>query len=407
MQYRINGRSGDELSVLGFGCMRLPERNGRIDRRRAESQILSAIDRGVNYVDTAYPYHRGAAEPFLGSILTGRRKDLYLATKLPPAAVHKREDMSSVISNQLNRLNTDYIDYYMLHGINGISWEKLRKLDVLAFLDGARADGRIRQAGFSFHGDLSDFKAIIDAYDWDFCQIQYNYLDEENQAGTEGLEYAASRAIPVFVMEPLRGGMLGGRMPERILAMIRDFHIQRSPAEWALRWILNRPEVNLVLSGMNVEEHLDENIEVSTNSPAGCMSRQELEFISAVRDRFFEGLEIGCTGCRYCVPCPAEVDIPYCFEIYNRVKFFGEKKLFDNYFRYYHHLEYGVRSDGGHFASRCTQCGRCVPKCPQGIDIPAKLTKVAGEMETVLLRRVLVPFFSYFMKRAGRHASGN
>ncbi|MBN1646895.1 MAG: aldo/keto reductase [Spirochaetales bacterium] len=400
MQYRKNRKSGDNISVLGYGCMRLPEKNGRIDGKRAETQIFSAIDRGVNYIDTAFPYHRGASEPFLGSILNGRRKDIYLATKLPPAAIHKKEDMESVIGRQLEKLKTDYIDYYMLHGINGIYWNKFRELDVLAFLEKKKDTGVIRQAGFSFHGDLPDFKQIADAYDWDFCQIQYNYLDEKNQAGTEGLEYAAAKGIPVFIMEPLRGGMLGGRMPKQILDMFSDFHIKRNPAEWAMRWILNRPEVNLVLSGMNIEEHIDENIKVSSESTAGCMSMEELDFISRVRDSFFEGLEIGCTGCRYCVPCPQKVDIPFCFEIYNRVKFFGEKKMFDNYFRYHHHLNFGNKGGNQFYASKCTQCGKCIPKCPQGIDIPAKLQKVAKEMETVMFKRVLVPFFRLFMGRA-------
>lgn len=249
MQYRKVPKNGDQLSALGFGAMRLPTRMGRIDEERATKQIRDAIDKGVNYVDTAVPYHGGESERFLGRVLQdGYREKVKLATKLPPQSVNTREDMDRILDIQLKKLKTDHIDYYLLHGLEANQWKKLFDLGVLEFLDKAKASGKIRNAGFSFHGDRRTFKEIIDAYDWTFCQIQYNFLDETTQAGTEGLQYAASKNIAVMVMEPLRGGMLAANLPAEVKQVYARSPVKRTAAEWGLRWVWNHPEVTVVLS---------------------------------------------------------------------------------------------------------------------------------------------------------------
>ena len=264
MLYRTMGKTGDRLSILGYGTMRLPEKNGRIDEARAARQIRHAIDSGVNFVDTAFPYHLGGSEPFLGRALAdGYRERVKLCTKLPPWSVRTRGDMDAILNSQLKRLRTGHIDYYLVHSLDGTNWKKMLKLGVLSFLDQAKEDGRIIHAGFSFHGDIASFKKIVDAYDWDVCLIQYNYLDEHNQAGTEGMRYAAEKGMGVMVMEPLRGGNLSKRPPRRIQEIWDGAPVRRSPAEWALRWVWNHPEVTLLLSGMNDEAHIAENLRIA------------------------------------------------------------------------------------------------------------------------------------------------
>ena len=258
MLYRKIQKSGDELSILGFGCMRLPlKEDGTIDEERARKQVHYAIDNGVNYVDTAWPYHMGNSEPFLGRALAdGYREKVKLATKLPSWMVESREDMDKFLNAQLEKLNTDHIDYYLIHSLVGSLWDRVEKLGVADFLDKAKADGRIINAGFSFHGSGEDFRRIVDGYDWDFCQIQYNFLDEKNQAGTKGLEYAASKGLGVIIMEPLRGGNLARMVPPAIEEIWDEAKEKHTPAEWALRWVWNHPEVTVVLSGMNEETTL-------------------------------------------------------------------------------------------------------------------------------------------------------
>jgi hypothetical protein len=249
-------KTGDKLSILGFGAMRLPQLNGKIDEERSTRQIRNSIDQGVNYIDTAWPYHGGASEPFLGRALgDGYREKIKLATKLPQWAVRSREDMDFYLNQQLEKLQTDHIDYYLIHSLDGPCWERIKEFGVADFLDKAKQDGRIVNAGFSFHGNREDFKGIVDGYDWDFCQIQYNYLDDKRQAGREGLEYAASKGLGVIVMEPLRGGNLAADPPTEVQAIWQEADVKRTPVEWALRWIWNQPEVTVVLSGMNEESH--------------------------------------------------------------------------------------------------------------------------------------------------------
>ncbi len=265
MLYRKMPKNGDELSVLGFGCMRLPvKEDGTIDESRAMSQVRYTIDHGVNYIDTAWPYHMGESEPFVGRTLAdGYREKVKLATKLPSWLIASREDMDRYLNAQLERLRTDHIDYYLVHGLAGEVWDKLEALGVTDFLDKAKADGRIINAGFSFHGSIEDFKRIVDAYPWTFCQIQYNFMDENHQAGTEGLKYAASKDLGVIVMEPLLGGNLASPIPSEVEEIWNEAAVKRTPVEWALRWVWNHSEVTVVLSGMNEESQVEENLKIA------------------------------------------------------------------------------------------------------------------------------------------------
>ena len=277
MLYRRMPKNGDMLSILGFGCMRLPMKEGRIDEARAIAQIRHAIDSGVNYVDTAWPYHGGMSEPLLGKALAGGyREKVKVATKLPSWLIKTPADMDRYLSAQLEKLGTDRIDYYLVHSLNGPAWDALETLGVTAFLDRAKADGRIVNAGFSFHGLSEDFIRIVDAYPWDFCQIQYNFLDREYQAGLKGLTYAASKNLGVIVMEPLRGGNLGAAPPPEIQEIWDTAETKRSPVSWALTWVWNHPEVTVVLSGMNEEAHIDENLAAAENARPGSSPGRSL-----------------------------------------------------------------------------------------------------------------------------------
>jgi predicted aldo/keto reductase-like oxidoreductase len=382
MLYRTMESTGDELSILGFGCMRLPQKRGRIDEERATRQIRHAIDRGVNYIDTAVPYHLGTSEPFVGRALSaGYRDRVKLATKLPPWMTKTREDMDRILGSQLEKLRTDHIDYYLLHALDGKSWAKMRDLGALDFLDRAKADGRIVNAGFSFHGDLPAFKEIVDAYGWAFCQIQYNILDERLQAGTEGLEYAAERGLGVIAMEPLRGGMLARDVPAEVGAIWDEAPARRTPAEWALRWIWNHPAVHVVLSGMNDDGHIDENIRVAGEALPGSLTEAELDLARRAAEAYRELMKADCTGCRYCLPCPAGVAIPACFQVLNAKHAFKDRRPRRSYAMFVG----GVFGGGPAYASLCRDCGECVPRCPQRLPIPDLLRDVATEFEGPLL----------------------
>ena len=381
MQYRKMPKNSDVLSVLGFGCMRLPLAGGTIDADRAVRQIRGAIDRGVNYVDTAWPYHGGASEPLVGRALKdGYRQRVKVATKLPSWLIKRPEDMERYLTAQLQRLEIDRVDYYLVHALNGPLWDSMEKLGVVDFLDRARRDGRIVNPGFSFHGLAEDFKRIVDAYPWTFCQIQYNFLDEENQAGTAGLEYAAAKGLGVIVMEPLRGGNLGLAVPPPAVQDIwNEAATRRTPAEWALRWVWNRPEVTVVLSGMNEETHIAENLAVADSAAPGSLTAEELQLVERVGRKYRELMKVGCTGCGYCMPCPSDVLIPGCFETYNTLHMFGDP---EGAKFVYALMMSGVTGEGKpKFASQCVACGECVEKCPQHIPIPEVLAQVAAEME--------------------------
>ncbi len=385
MLYRKIPKNGDELSILGFGCMRLPVKEGKIDEERAAQQVHYAIDHGVNYIDTAWPYHMGESEPFLGRALAGGyREKVKLATKLPSWTVKSREDMDRILNAQLEKLRTDHIDYYLVHGLVGTLWDKMEKLDVLEFLDRAREDGRIVNAGFSFHGSVDDFKRIVDAYPWIFCQIQYNFLDEKNQAGTEGLEYAASKDLGIIVMEPLRGGKLTNPIPPAVQNIWNEASVKRTPAEWALRWIWNHPEVTVVLSGMNEESHIDENLRIADEAYPNSLTEAEIQLVKKVEQKYRELMKTGCTGCIYCAPCPSGVDIAGCFEIYDNFYLSGNEK--EAKLMYAAKPGGIIRGDVPGYASQCVQCGQCVEKCPQHLDIPTFLKAVAEEFEGKDLR---------------------
>lgn len=381
MLYRTMPSNGDRLSILGFGCMRLPMAEGHIDEARGACQIRHAIDEGVNYIDTAWPYHAGESEPFLGRVLSdGYREKVRLATKLPSFLVEIPADMDRFLNAQLHRLKTRHIDYYLLHSLTGSLWEQLERLGVLRFLDRAKEDGRITNAGFSFHGTPGDFERIVDAYPWQFCQIQYNFLDEEYQAGTRGLEYAASRGLGMIVMEPLRGGNLAvPEAPSSVAAVWNEAPVKRTPAEWALRWVWNHPEVTVVLSGMNDEAHIEENLSIAGEALPGSLTAVELALVKRAANKYKELMKVGCTGCGYCMPCPAGVAIPSCFEVYNKMYLSGNipEALALYAMRNSGILRKGVPS----YASQCVECGQCLAKCPQNLPIPALLKQVAAELE--------------------------
>ena len=381
MLYRTMPKNGDKLSALGFGCMRLPMQDGKVDEARAIAQIRSAIDGGVNYMDTAWPYHHGESEIVLGKALRdGYREKVKVATKLPSWLVQDRADMDRYLNAQLERLGVSCIDYYLVHALDGPLWDTVHGLGVLEFLDAAKADGRIANAGFSFHGLAEDFRRIIDAYPWVFCQIQYNYLDETYQAGTEGLRYAAGKDIGVIIMEPLRGGNLGlVTAPPAVQAIWDESPVRRTPVEWALRWIWNHPEVTVVLSGMNEEAHIAENLAIAGSARAGTMTPQELELVARASDKYRELMKVRCTGCGYCMPCPMGVSIPMCFETYNKMHMFGN--IAEGKFLYALRMSGEIGGEGPGYASQCVSCGQCMENCPQHIAIPDVLAELAAELE--------------------------
>ena len=382
MRYRTMPKNGDELSVLGFGCMRLPLlEGGDIYIDKAIEQIRYAIDSGVNYLDTAWPYHGGASESILGNALQdGYREKVKIATKLPTWLINSREDMDSYLDKQLVRLQTERIDYYLLHALNGLTWDKLDQLGVAEFLDTAIKDGRIINTGFSFHGTLDDFKRIVDGYPWVFCQIQYNYLDQQYQAGTEGLNYAAERDLGIIVMEPLRGGNLGLPEPPPAIGAIWDqAETRRTPAEWALRWIWNHPEVGVVLSGMNEDAHIDENLRIADQALPGSLTPQECKLVERAAATYKELMKVDCTGCGYCLPCPEGVMIPAIFEVYNKMHLFGNKE--EAKFIYAIRMCGVISGNKQGFASECAACGECLEKCPQSIPIPDILADVVEDLE--------------------------
>lgn len=384
MLYREMASTGDRLSILGFGCMRLPGRGPRIDEKRARAQLLSAVERGVNYIDTAFQYHVGASEPFVGKVVSeaGIRDRVNIATKLPPWNVRVREDMDRILGVQLQRLRTDRIDYYLVHSLAARSFDKMLRLGVLEFLERARDDGRIVNAGFSFHGDPETFKRIVDAHPWQFCQIQFNYLDQEHQAGVEGLRYAARRGLGVVVMEPLRGGNLARPLPEPVRDVLDRAPTHRTPAEWALRWVWNHPEVHVVLSGMNDERHIDENLAVADEALPGSLTEDELRLVDRARDAWRDLMRADCTGCGYCMPCPEGVDIPTCFELYNTSRVLGDRRGAHGTYLF---RVAGLSTGRPAGPSLCVKCRRCEKACPQDLPVSELLEEVAAEFDGPLV----------------------
>ncbi len=378
MKTRINSKNGESLSILGFGCMRLPTKNGSIDEPRSINMIHEAIEKGVNYFDTAYIYQNGKSELLLGKALKGGyRERVNIATKLPPFLVNKLDNAKKIFATELERLQTDHIDYYLLHMLTDKSmFERLAGLGVMDWLEKLKAAGTVKNIGFSFHGSKTDFELIVKAYPWDFCQIQYNYLDENNQATKSGLQLAASLGIPVIVMEPLRGGKLVTHLPEQVKKAFADYNANRSPAEWALRWIWNHSEVNVVLSGMSDEAQIAENIRIASDAEPNSLSNEELMVFEQVKKELVEKTKIPCTGCGYCMPCPAGVNIPGCFSCYNDKYLMKDKSA---RWRYLQTL--GALSAKPAVASQCRECGKCESHCPQKIAIRKELKTVSHEME--------------------------
>lgn len=393
MLYRKVPKNDDQLSVLGYGCMRFPQKNGRIDEEKAKRMLRHAIDSGVNYLDTAWSYHNGQSEEFVGRTLAdGYREKVRIATKLPYWLASSREDMDKYLNIQLKRLNTGHIDYYLIHDLTRGGWDKIQSLGFADFLDKAKKDGRIINAGFSFHDDFETFKKIVDGYDWDFCQIQYNLIDTKNQAGTAGLEYAAGKNLAIMIMEPLRGGNLARTQPPEVQEIWDRAEIKRTPAEWALRWLWNRPEITVVLSGMTEETDLEENLRIADQAYPGSLTEDELKLAEMAGEKYMEIMKIGCTGCGYCMPCPFGVNIPACFELYNGYHMFKDKQ--HEKFMYISRL--GGLLNKKSAASLCRNCGRCAKACPQHIDIPAELKNVKNDMEGLLMK-IVVPVSKIYL----------
>jgi predicted aldo/keto reductase-like oxidoreductase len=376
MQYRRFGKLDWKVSALGFGAMRLPvidNEQANVDEPEAIRMIRYAIDHGVNYLDTAYPYHGGNSERIVGRALKdGYREKMKLATKLPARMCESADDFDRFFNEQMERLDTGKIDFYLLHGLNGRSWPKVRDLGVLQWAEKKMAAGQFDYLGFSFHDELDVFKEIVDAYDWTFCQIQYNYMDIETQAGRNGVEYAANKGLAVVVMEPLRGGKLG-KQPEPVMKIWDSVSHKRSPAEWALLWVLDQPEISVALSGMSTMEQVVENVQVASRSAPGMLTDEELALYDRVREAY-QGLSpIPCTACGYCMPCPNGVDIPRNFQIYNDAVMYDDMRIGRFYYR-------GGRIEEEQRADQCIECGDCLDACPQEIPIPDWLKKVHEQL---------------------------
>jgi len=380
MLYRKLGKTGIEVSILGFGCMRLPMKNGTgtaadrfdpknfIDEEKAIPLIQYAKSQGINYFDTAYPYHSGKSEPLLGKAVQGYRKEVLIATKLPSWMVKGPEDFEKFFNEQLQRLETGYVDIYLLHGLGRQTWPKMKELGALRFLDRILADRRARFVGFSFHDEVRTFKEIVDAYDWAVCQIQYNYLDRDYQAGRDGLEYAASKNMGLVIMEPLRGGRLAEQIPEKVQTIWDSAPVRRSAPEWALRWVWNHPEVSTALSGMNSMAQLQENLRTAAEGHANSLSSKELALIDRVTETYRKMFPLDCTACSYCLPCPQGVNIPHNFRLYNDLHVFKDQEI--NY------VLYNQMTSPEQRASNCAECGECEEQCPQQIKIVEQLKKV-------------------------------
>ena len=378
MIYKNFGNTGIKVSALGFGCMRFPlegKDNTMIDEQHAADMVHHAIEKGVNYFDTAYPYHAenfskpGASEPFLGRVLkNGYRERVYLATKLPCWLVESRQDMNRLLDEQLQRLETEYLDFYLLHSLNRFTWKKMLNLGVLDFLNEALGEGKIRHAGFSFHDELELFKEIVDAYDWTFCQIMYNYFDEDFQAGAEGLKYASSKGLGVLAMEPLRGGTLVNGLPEEAREILKEARPGRSEVDWAFRWLWNQEELSVVLSGMSDMDQLRENLELAKSAESLSWTPEEAGILRQVRQVILQKQRVNCTACGYCVPCPHGVNIPRNFSLCNDHHMLNDPAARNRY--------YGLLGERER-ASACIECGECLEKCPQQIAIPDELKHVA------------------------------
>lgn len=391
MLYR-NDKNGTPISQLGYGCMRFTQKGGSIDYEKAEKEVLYAIEHGVNYFDTAYIYP--GSEKCLGRILDENkcRDKVMIATKLPQYTMHNPDKIEKTFQEELSRLRTNYIDYYLMHMMTSFSeWENLLSLGIIDWINSKKADGSIKNIGFSYHGNTETFLKILNAYDWDFCQIQYNYIDEHSQAGRKGLEAAQAKGIPVVIMEPLRGGKLVN-LPEKAKAYLANSNKKYTPAELGLRWLWNQPGVTCVLSGMNSIEMVEENIRIASDATPGHLTEDDLAIVEKVKTIIKEKEKVGCTGCRYCMPCPKGVDIPGNFHFYNLM--YMENKASA---RFGFAQTIGLNGESG-FASQCIGCGKCEQHCPQNLPIREKL-KEADKALRPLPYKIGINIARKFMRR--------
>ena len=387
MQYRED-KYGNKLSILGFGCMRFQRKMGSIDYEKAERQIMLAIENGVNYFDTAYIYP--GSEALLGEVLERNhaRDSVYIATKLPHYLIKDAKALDKLFEEELRRLRTDHVDYYLMHMLTDTAtWERMKAMGIEAWIAQKKASGAIRQVGFSYHGNSDMFCRLVDAYDWDFCQIQYNYMDEHSQAGRKGLNHAHAKGLPVIIMEPLRGGKLVNMLPDEAKKIFAEYSVQHSPAQWAFRWLWNQPEVTVVLSGMNTEEMVQDNVQTASEVQIGELGAPEEGMLQNVVKAINAKMKVGCTGCGYCTSCPAGVDIPGVFAAYNRV--YSESKI-SGIREYFMCTAFRKNVTG---ASNCIGCGKCEKHCPQGLPIRKYLQEAKKELE--------IPGYGLVKKAAG------
>ena len=387
MLYR-NDKHGEPLSILGYGCMRFSRKGAGVDIEKTERELMAAYRSGVNYFDTAYIYP--GSEAALGEILerNGIRDKVRIATKLPQYLVRNKASLDKYFDEELSRLRTDRVDYYLMHHLTDIAqWERLKTVGVIDWIAGKKASGAIRNIGFSYHGNTDNFLKILADYDWDFCQIQYNYMDETTQAGVAGLKAAAARGIPVVIMEPLRGGKLVNKLPEDAKKLIASHHRGWSPADWGLRWLWDQPEVTVVLSGMNSLEMVEENVRIASEATAGAFTDDDRAFLRQILGIIRAKEKVGCTGCRYCMPCPKGVDIPGIFASYNTM--YTESKV-SGWAQYFQAVALAGEPS---FASQCVGCGKCEQHCPQSIPIREKLPEA---------ERALLPWYIKPLVKLGR-----
>ncbi len=380
MQYRQD-KYGNPLSLLGFGCMRFERKLGAIEFEKAEKLIMTAIDAGINYFDTAYIYP--GSEALLGEVLQKNhaRERVNIATKLPHYLIRSREGLNKLFSEELKRLQTDHVDYYLMHMLSDVkTWERLCALGIKEWIAEKKQSGEIRQVGFSYHGGSEMFCQLVDAYEWDFTMIQYNYMDEHTQAGKKGLHHAHAKGLPVMIMEPLRGGKLVSNIPEDGRRILERHPIRRTPAQWAFRWLFDQPEVTCVLSGMNSMEMLEDNLATASSAQAGELTDDDQAMLKSVVGAINAKMKVGCTGCGYCMPCPKKVDIPGSFAAYNCSASEG---------RFWGFVEYMkctmLRRDATG-AGNCIGCGKCEAHCPQGIAIRQELVSVKKAYEGPIYR---------------------
>ncbi len=397
MEYRTNPRNGDRLSCLGYGCMRfagtsiVSSFSGMFDEKKVEQLVLSAIDQGINYFDTAYVYT--GSEEALGRIMTRNnlRDKIFLATKMPIILCRGPEDLDKFFDKQLEHLQTDHIDYYLLHMLTDKkTWDNLCTWGIEDWVAEKKKNGQIVNFGFSFHGAQDEFLALLDAYDWDFVQIQYNYSDENYQAGVTGLKAAAAKGLPVMIMEPLLGGKLVTGLPKKAVERFKEADPDLTPAAWGFRWLYNQPEVTVVLSGMNAQEQLDDNIKIADTAAVGMLSEEDISAIADVKKIFNDSFKVHCTGCHYCMPCPAGVNIPACFSAYNSCFSMGKG---EGMLQYYMST---LMNDQPSYASMCKKCGRCEQHCPQHLPIRKDLEDVVKKFEGPLFKatKTIMPLFS-------------